>query len=85
MAAYVIVEIEIRDPSRYDDYRRMATPTVAAHGGRFVVRGGRAERLEGTLPTFERAKEWWASPEYAPAKALRQEIARAELIVVEGA
>ena len=47
MAAHVIVEIDITDPVGYEEYKRMGTPTVAAYGGKFVVRGGKTEVLEG--------------------------------------
>jgi uncharacterized protein (DUF1330 family) len=67
---------------------------VAAYGGRYVVRGGRAEVLEGgwtphrvvllEFPTAARAKEWWSCPEYAPIKKLRHETARTEMLLVEG-
>jgi uncharacterized protein (DUF1330 family) len=73
---------------------RIAPPSIAAYGGRYVVRGGACEILEGSwLPprlvvlefaNAERARAWWASPEYAPAKALRQASARTEMLVIEG-
>jgi uncharacterized protein (DUF1330 family) len=95
MAAFVIVDIEITDPVRYEEYKKMAAPTVAAHGGRYVVRGGKVETLEGDwrhgrlvvleFPTAERAKEWWRSEAYRPAKALRQTSAESKMILVEGA
>jgi uncharacterized protein (DUF1330 family) len=94
MPAYIIVDVDVTDPVRYEDYKRMAHDTVLAHGGRYVVRGGPAERLEGSwephrivvleFPSVERAKEWWSSEEYRPAKALRAETARSEMILVEG-
>lgn len=94
MAAYVIVDIDIHDPERYAVYRQMTPSSIAAYGGRFVVRGGAAETLEGTrapgrivvleFESVERAKAWWASAEYAPAKALRQQTATTQMIVVEG-
>ena len=94
MVAYVIVELDITDPAGYDDYRKLVPPTLAAYGGKFVVRGGACETLEGSwrpqrlvvleFPSVGRAKEWWASPEYREAKALRQRTARSEMIVVEG-
>jgi uncharacterized protein (DUF1330 family) len=94
MAAYVIVEIEVLDSERYEIYRQMVPPSIAAFGGRFVVRGGVAETLEGEwspkriivleFPSVEQAKAWWASTEYAEAKALRQAVARTDMIVVEG-
>ena len=94
MAAYIIVQVEIEDPVRYEDYKRMVPATLAKYGGRFIVRGGRTETLEGTwapnrfvmleFPDVERARAWWASPEYAPAKALRQATSTTEMIVAEG-
>lgn len=94
MAAYVVVEIEIQDPARYERYKELAPPSIAAYGGRYIVRGGDVEILEGSwtprrfvileFPSMEKAKAWWASPEYAEAKALRQASARTEMLVVKG-
>ena len=94
MPAYVIAEIEVKDSVTYEEYRQAAGPTLAPYGGRFVVRGGAAERLEGNrdpqrivvleFPTVERAKAWWASEEYAGPKAIRQRAASSRLIVVAG-
>lgn len=94
MAAYVIVDIEVKDRERYAEYIRLSPVSLAKYGGKFVVRGGRHETLEGDwrpnrlvvleFESMERAKEWWASPEYAEAKALRQATSSANMIVVEG-
>lgn len=94
MLAYVVVEVEVLDADRYETYKRMVPPSLAAYGGRFIVRGGAAETLEGTwspkrlvileFPSVERAKAWWESTEYAEAKKLRQATARTQMIIVEG-
>jgi uncharacterized protein (DUF1330 family) len=94
MAAYVIVDVKINDSETYAKYRQLTPAAIAAYGGRFVVRGGAVETLEGewspqriVVLEFEsvaRAKAWWASAEYAPAKALRQRSATTRMIVVEG-
>jgi len=94
MAALVIVEIEITDPARYEEYKRLAAPTVEAHGGKYVARGGKVETLEGAwqpgrvvvleFPSAQRARQWWGSEAYRPAKKLRQACARTEMILVEG-
>jgi uncharacterized protein (DUF1330 family) len=94
MAAYVVVNITIRDPARYEDYKRLAAPTVSAYGGRYVARGGAVDVREGEwtpsrlvileFPDPERAQAWWASPEYAPAKAVRQSCADTQLVITEG-
>ena len=95
MPAYVVVQVDVHDQATYDEYRKLVPPSLAAFGGRFAVRGGKTETLEGTwnpkrlvileFDTIEMAKKWWASPEYAGAKALRQKAAHTELLVVEGA
>ena len=94
MSAYVVVNVDVHDPVRYQEYRRMVPPTIAAYGGRFLVRGPELHEMEGTwprprlviveFPDVDSAKRWWASPEYAEAKALRQSISSAELVIVEG-
>jgi uncharacterized protein (DUF1330 family) len=94
MAAYVIVNVTVRDPARYEEYKRLASPTVPAYGGRYLVRGGAVEAREGgwspsrlvilEFPTVERARAWWDSPEYAPAKAVRQSCADTQLVITEG-
>ena len=47
MAAYIIVNVEVHDPERYEDYRKSVLPTLGPYGGRFLVRGGKVEVLEG--------------------------------------
>jgi uncharacterized protein (DUF1330 family) len=94
MSAYVIVNIEVRDPEPYERYKAMAHASVTAFGGRYIVRGGAAERLEGAwepkrvvvleFPDAARAKAWWASEAYQPAKALRESCATADMILVAG-
>jgi uncharacterized protein (DUF1330 family) len=94
MPAYVVVQITVEDPVRYAEYVRMAPPSITAHGGSYIVRGGACEILEGSwlpprlvvleFPTVEQARAWWASPEYAPAKTLRQQSASTEMLLIEG-
>ena len=94
MPAYVIVEVEINNPEEYEDYKKLTPASIAAYDGKFIVRGGKTETLEGDwepqrivvleFPTIERAKEWWHSSEYAPAKAIRQRTASTRMILVEG-
>jgi uncharacterized protein (DUF1330 family) len=94
VAAYVVADVDVRDPARYQNYRAMVLPTLTAYGGRFLARGGQVETLEGTwkpgrfviveFPSVERAKAWWSSPEYAEAKGLRQATSIGSLIVAEG-
>lgn len=94
MAALVIVDVEIKDPVRYEEYKKLAHPTVLAHGGRYVVRGGKVDILEGNwrpgrfvvleFPNAERAREWWDSEDYRPARDLRSRCAVTDIILVEG-
>jgi uncharacterized protein (DUF1330 family) len=94
MSAYVIVEVEILDPQRYENYKQMVAPSLQPYGGKFIVRGGHVETVEGNwspkrlvileFPSVAKAKAWWGSPEYAEAKALRQATARTQMILAEG-
>ena len=95
MAAYVIGEIEVTDPQLYEEYRRQVLAVVTKYGGRFIVRGGTVEPLEGgwspkrlvtlEFPSMEQARKWYRSPEYTPLVALRQKASRGRLVLVEGA
>ena len=94
MSALIIVDIEVLDPVRYEDYKRLASAAIAAHGGRYLVRGGKTEVLDGEwtprrmvvleFDSVEKAKAWRVSPEYAEAKRIRDSCARANMIVAEG-
>lgn len=94
MPAYIVTEVEVEDPIRYEDYKKMVPPSLTPYGGRFVVRGGKVDTLEGDwspkrlviveFPSVEKAKAWWGSAEYAEAKALRHATARSQMIVAEG-
>jgi uncharacterized protein (DUF1330 family) len=94
MPAYVIAQLKITDPQGFEEYRKLVPGTIAQYGGKYVVRGGKMEVLEGEsaperlviieFESAERAKEWWSCEEYRGAKALRQRTAQTELIVVEG-
>ncbi len=94
MPAYVIATVEVKDPVRYEDYKTLVPPSIAAFGGRFVARGGKADVLEGDwnpqrlvileFPNAERARQWYDSPEYAAAKALRQATSTGSLVLIEG-
>jgi uncharacterized protein (DUF1330 family) len=96
MPAYVIADV--RDAWNADDlleYRRRNTDAVAGHGGRFLVRGGEAEVLEGAwdtvrmvvmeFPDTDAARAWWTSEEYEAIKPLRRGASETNIILVEGA
>lgn len=94
MSAYVIVDVEVRDPNGYEDYKRLAPPSIELYGGKYLARGGQTETLEGiwkpnrlVILEFENqaaAKTWLDSPEYGPARQLRHKYAQTNMILVEG-
>ncbi|HJS78610.1 MAG TPA: DUF1330 domain-containing protein [Burkholderiales bacterium] len=94
MAAYVIADIEITDPAAYEDYRTRVPDVIARYGGKYIVRGGKVEALEGgwspkrvavvEFPSMEQALKFYRSPEYAPLIAIRQKASRGKLVIVEG-
>jgi len=94
MSAYVIVEVSIHNHKEYEEYKKLTPASITEYGGRFVIRGAKTESLEGDwnperivvleFPTVERAKEWWNSNEYAPAKKIRHQTATSKMIVVQG-
>lgn len=94
MPAYVIVEVSVEDSKDYEEYKKLTPATITAYDGRFVIRGGQTETLEGNwqperivvleFPTVQRAKEWWSSDLYSKAKTIRQRSAKTKMIVVGG-
>ena len=90
----MIATVEVKDPVRYEDYKTLVPPSIAAFGGRFVARGGKTDVLEGDwnpkrlviieFPNAERARRWYDSPEYAAARALRQATSTGSLVLIEG-
>ncbi len=94
MAAYFIVEIDVQDAVAFEEYRKQVPAIIAKYGGRYLVRGGRTETLEGDwhpkrvvvleFPSLEQAKKFYDSPEYRPLKALRLRAATSKLLLVEG-
>ncbi len=94
MTAYVIVDINVTDPLRYEDYKSLAAPTVELYGGKYIARGGKTETLEGDWsPTrlvilqfdnAEQAKSWLNSTEYSEARALRHQTATSNMVLIEG-
>jgi uncharacterized protein (DUF1330 family) len=92
--AYVIYQGEILDPVRYEEYKAQGAASIAAYGGRYVVRGGDFDVLEGDapagrtvvleFPSREAAVEWYHGPEYSAARAIREGAARARMYVVDG-
>ena len=92
--AYVIVDINVTDPEKYEGYRALAGPAVEGAGGRYLVRGGTTAVLEGDrvpnrivileFPDLGAARAWYDSPQYVEARAEREGAALGSLIAVEG-
>ncbi len=94
MAAYVIIQVNVTDEGKYEAYKQRTPASIEKYGGRFLVRGGAQEDLEGTLeysrivllefPDVDRAKQWYNSPEYQEAKTLRADASIGIFTLVEG-
>ena len=94
MSAYVISEVDVRDPAGFETYRTIAAKAIAQYGGCYLVRGGAASIAEGgpppktiivvEFPSMEKLRQWYASPEYAEALKARQTALDRRLIFVEG-
>jgi len=94
MPAYVIVEIQVHDPVKFEEYKKQAPASIAAYGGKYLARGGAVETLDGNwapervvlleFPSMERAREWYNSEQYAGAIQLRHASATSQFILVEG-
>ena len=94
MAAYVLVDCEVIDPVRYENYKKLAPPAIAKYGGRYLVRGGAVSVLEGEwqpsrivvleFPDADTARRFYDSPEYRSARAERAGAANMKLLLVEG-
>jgi uncharacterized protein (DUF1330 family) len=94
MPAYIIAQLEITDPVGFEEYRKQVSPTLQKYGGRYIVRGGVTEGLEGgpppqrlvviEFPSVEQARGWYNCEEYRAPKALRIKTTRSRLILAEG-
>ncbi len=94
MPAYLFANVEVTDAAGYEQYRQRVSATIEAYGGRYLVRGGALEVLEGDwmpkrLVILEFAdlthlNAWYRSPEYKPLIELRQRTAKSTLVAVEG-
>jgi uncharacterized protein (DUF1330 family) len=94
VAAYVVYQGEVLDPERYDEYKTKGAASIVAAGGRYLVRGGDVEGLEGEappgrtvvleFPTMQAAIDWYRSDEYTEIRKIREGAARARMYVVDG-
>ncbi|HEX7268485.1 MAG TPA: DUF1330 domain-containing protein [Streptosporangiaceae bacterium] len=94
MTAYVIADIDVHDQDAYREYSALVPDTLRPYGGRFLVRGGAFETLEGDwrprrvvvleFPSAEHARRWYGSQEYAAPLAMRHSASTGRLVLVEG-
>lgn len=94
MAAYLIARIEVTDAERYEEYKKLAPAAIEAHGGRYIVRGGRHETVEGDpergrvvvleFADMDAARAFYDSPEYTAARGVRDGAASGQFVIVEG-
>ena len=94
MPAYVIADVDVTDPAKFEQYRSQVAPTIEKYGGRYLVRGGAAEKVEGEwdpkrlviieFDTMEQAREWYYCPEYSGPMKLRHQSANSNILLVEG-
>ena len=95
MPAYIIAEVDVTNPTGYEAYRPLAGASIAQYGGKFVVRGGKAELIEGSpdparvvvieFADSDAAKRWYHSPEYQEALKIRLANSTGRVLLVEGA
>jgi uncharacterized protein (DUF1330 family) len=94
MSAYIIADVTVTDPATMEEYRKLVPATLAPYGGRFIVRGGAHQTVEGDwkpnrlvileFPTLEQAKRWYDSEQYREPKAMRLRAGRTNLVLVDG-
>ena len=94
MPAYIIADVTVTDPATMEEYRKRVPATLAPYGGRFIVRGGAHQTVEGDwkpnrlvvleFPSLEQAKRWYDSEEYREPKAMRLRAGRTNLVIVDG-
>ena len=94
MAAYMIVDLDVSDAVAYEEYKTKVPALIQKHGGKYLVRGGKFTVLEGDwkptrlvlfeFPNTAAVQALFDDPEYQPLKALRQRVAKTDVVVVEG-
>ena len=93
-SAYIIANVDVTNPEQYEEYKRLSTIAMKAHGAEVCVRGGKVEVLEGDwspsrmivlkFPSVEAAKAFNSSVEYSAARKSREGAANMRMVLVEG-
>ncbi|MDB5080025.1 MAG: hypothetical protein JWP00_1949 [Chloroflexi bacterium] len=94
MAAYVIANIDVKDPEGYAGYSKLARPAIEKYGGKAIVRNGEVDVKEGSwvpkrlvilqFESMEQARKFYDSPEYREARAIREKFSSAEFLLIDG-
>ena len=95
MAVYLIVNVDVKDPSAYEQYKAEVPALIRKHGGEYLVRGGNFQVIEGDwqpsrlvllrFPDKESVLAFFSDPEYQPLKDLRQRVTKTDIVMLEGA
>ncbi|GAB3762860.1 DUF1330 domain-containing protein [Ramlibacter monticola] len=93
-SAYILANVDVTDPQQYEQYKKLSTAAMQAHGAEVCVRGGAVQVLEGDwtpgrmvllkFPSVEKARAFYDSPEYAAAKKAREGAAVMRMVLIEG-
>lgn len=92
-SGYIIAQIDVSDPAAFEEYRALVPGTIEKFGGKYIIRGGQQEQLEGSnnprtvvleFESFARARAWYDSPDYEKPKAMRQAASKGNVVLVEG-
>ena len=94
MAAYLVVDIEVSNPAQFEEYKKLAPAAIAKYGGRYLIRGGAYETVEGNwkpqrltvveFESMEKGKAFYNSPEYQAAIKARAGAANMQMLLVQG-
>jgi len=94
MAAYLVVDIDVSNPAQFEEYKKLAPAAIAKYGGRYLIRGGAYETLEGDwkpqrvtvveFDSMEKGKAFYNSPEYQAAIKTRAGAANMKMLLVQG-
>jgi uncharacterized protein (DUF1330 family) len=94
MKAYIIVDVSVTDAALYEEYKKLTPSSLLPFGGKFLVRGGKTETLEGDwvpgrfvileFPSLEKARAWYSSDDYSAARLIRQRAAHTQMVLAEG-
>ncbi|MBN3785598.1 DUF1330 domain-containing protein [Burkholderia sp. Ac-20353] len=94
MSAYLIADVDVKDPALFEEYKREVPATEARYGGKYLGRGGLTKVLEGDwqphrlviveFPDMDSLMAWYGSPEYVRLKAIRERCATTRILALEG-